>query len=102
MGVNGILGLGLDRIHSSIDTTVKEQEGDNATWGSSLLRNIFSESHDEGNYVSLDLTRTEDVQGGTITIGDFEDGFDGCLISPRSACTPKTLPDGQSLSMGST
>lgn len=90
--MNGILGLGLDRIHSSIDTTVKEMHGADATWGSPLLRNIFSQSHDADNYVSLDLARTEDgedVQGGTITIGDFEDGYDAVLDQSKVSVYPE-------------
>ncbi|KAH6901559.1 aspartic peptidase domain-containing protein [Coprinopsis sp. MPI-PUGE-AT-0042] len=92
MGVNGILGLGLDRIHSAIDTTVKETEGADATWGSPLLRNIFAQSHDADNYVSLDLARTEDgedIQGGTITIGDFEDGYEAVLDQSRISVYPE-------------
>ncbi|KAG2004907.1 hypothetical protein CC2G_003413 [Coprinopsis cinerea AmutBmut pab1-1] len=95
IGANGIMGLGLDRSHSVIDEEVKKKEGQASTWGASILNNIFDDDDWEDNYVALDLSRSEDgedISGGNISIGDFDEQFKDVFNQPKHYVYPKGSP----------
>jgi saccharopepsin len=61
--------------------------GENATWGSSVLKNIFSqEGRNESNFIALDLSRTddlEDVGGGSFSIGEYAEPWKAVAQAPK-------------------
>ncbi|TFK24511.1 acid protease [Coprinopsis marcescibilis] len=92
-GVNGILGLGLDRSNSTIDMAVKEKEGAETTWGQSFIYNMFETGIPK--YITLNLERTEDlneVSGGSITIGELPEHYEAIKDAPKIELYPPTSP----------
>ncbi|KAF5325311.1 hypothetical protein D9619_009569 [Psilocybe cf. subviscida] len=74
--IYGVLGLSFDHaLASPINAHVQQVYGEDATWGRSVLRNIFEQHPTEPNFIAMDLTRTgdlEDTAGGSFTIGEYE------------------------------
>ena len=67
-GAQGILGTGFTSL-SSIDMKVNQT---GASWGRSLLYNIFAQNPNEPNYMAVALQRNEDPHNGvqgSFTIG---------------------------------
>ncbi|KAJ2914583.1 hypothetical protein MD484_g5829, partial [Candolleomyces efflorescens] len=88
LGIHGILGLSFDFAPASpINRAVTEQSGPNATWGSSVLRNIFSQDGRNGsNFIALDLSRaddSEDVDGGSFYIGEYAEQWAAVAQAPK-------------------
>ncbi|RXW21445.1 hypothetical protein EST38_g4402 [Candolleomyces aberdarensis] len=104
-GVDGLLGLGFDFLISSpINQAVKAQWGQNATSGSSVLTNIFSQDGRNGsNFIALDLSRIDDLEdtdGGSFSIGEYADQWKAVAQAPKLYQYPQgnyrwtTLLDG--------
>ncbi|KAF7343527.1 Six-hairpin glycosidase [Mycena sanguinolenta] len=70
----GILGLGFDTQGASqINTAVQQAQGATATWGQSVLTNIFAQNPDSSDYIGIALSRTGDQEGtadGSLTIAE--------------------------------
>ncbi|KAF6742036.1 aspartic peptidase domain-containing protein [Ephemerocybe angulata] len=104
IGVEGVMGLAFDRsIASPINQAVKAKFGQNTTWGSSVLANIFAGSKNTSNFVAIDLARTDDLEdtaGGSFAIGEYADQWAAVKQAPKLAQYPKgayrwtTLMDG--------
>lgn len=76
-GIYGILGLSFDRaVASPINALIQQTYGEDATWGHSVLRNIFDQHPTEPNFIAVALSRTgdlEDTAGGSFTIGEYDE-----------------------------
>ncbi|KAJ2919753.1 hypothetical protein MD484_g652, partial [Candolleomyces efflorescens] len=88
LGINGLLGLGFDLVRASpINLAVMQRDGRNATWGSSVLRNILSQDDlDANNFIALDLARgddLEDVVGGSFSIGEYAEPWSAVAQAPK-------------------
>lgn len=106
MGIDGVLGLSFDfNTASPINQAARARDGPDASWGSSVLKNIFDQDPDTPNFIALDLARTddlEDVAGGSFSIGTYptEEWATGIAQAPRLAQFPRggsrwtTLLDG--------
>ncbi|KDR74825.1 hypothetical protein GALMADRAFT_141158 [Galerina marginata CBS 339.88] len=74
IGVFGLMGLSFDFITASpINQKIESLYGPDATWGRSVLQNIFQQNPTEPNFIAIDLSRTgdlEDTDGGSFTIGE--------------------------------
>ncbi|KAJ2925291.1 hypothetical protein H1R20_g11803, partial [Candolleomyces eurysporus] len=104
-GVDGLLGLGFNSvIVSPINQAVKGQWGQNATLGSTVLTNIFSQDgRNESNFIALDLSRTDDLEdtdGGSFSIGEYAEPWKAVAQAPKLYQYPQggyrwtTLLDG--------
>ncbi|KAJ2928438.1 hypothetical protein H1R20_g8656, partial [Candolleomyces eurysporus] len=104
-GVDGLLGLGFSSaIVSPINQAVKGQWGQNATLGSTVLTNIFSQDgRNESNFIAFDLSRTDDLEdtdGGSFSIGEYADQWKAVAQAPKLYQYPQggywwtTLLDG--------
>lgn len=75
--IYGVLGLSFDYAQASpINTQIQQIYGADASWGRSVLRNIFEQNPTQPNFIALDLTRTDDLEdtaGGSFTISEYED-----------------------------
>ncbi|CAA7263719.1 unnamed protein product [Cyclocybe aegerita] len=75
LGVYGIFGLSFDfGFASPINTKIQSLYGNEATWGASVLKNIFEQHPEQPNFVALELGRSEDLEdtdGGEFTIGEY-------------------------------
>ncbi|KAF8963536.1 aspartic peptidase domain-containing protein [Flammula alnicola] len=78
-GIYGLMGLSFDFSSASpINQKIKSLYGPDATWGRSVLRNIFAQNPTEPNFIAIDLSRTgdlEDTSGGSFAIGEYEDKY---------------------------
>ena len=87
LGIYGIFGLSFDFVTSSrITAAVKARYGNSTTWGQSVLHNIFDQHPNQPNFVSLYLSRTddlEDTQGGSFFIGEYDPKFADVARSPK-------------------
>ncbi|KAF9004735.1 aspartic peptidase domain-containing protein [Cyathus striatus] len=79
IGIQGLLGLGLNtRNASPIGDKIKAVEGNSATWGDSVLENLFRQHPDQPNFIGFDLVRTEDMEDsadGSFTIGEYDENY---------------------------
>ncbi|RXW21451.1 hypothetical protein EST38_g4404 [Candolleomyces aberdarensis] len=88
LGIDGLLGLSFDFVTASpINEAVTAQRGLNTTWGSSVLKNIFSQDGRNGsNFIAFDLSRTddlEDIDGGSFSIGEYADQWKAVAQAPK-------------------
>ncbi|KAF8604674.1 acid protease, partial [Ceratobasidium sp. AG-I] len=73
----GLLGLGFDTISNINDVVAKQYSG--ATWGRSLLSNIFLSDPSTPNHIAFHLDRLYDgnsTNTGSFDIGSFASGFE--------------------------
>ena len=67
--------------------------GQNATWASSVLKNILSQKGLNGtNFIALDLSRTddlEDVVGGSFSIGEYAEPWKAVAQAPKLYQSPQ-------------
>lgn len=93
MGVYGILGLSFNLVTASpINAIIRNRYGLSATWGASVLRNIFNEYPNQPNVVALRLARTddlEDTKGGSFTIGEYHPNYTAITQAPKLHQYPK-------------
>lgn len=93
IGINGLLGLSFNVDQASpINAAIKGNYGDGATWGHSVLHNIFDQHPDQPNYLAIDLARThdwEDTDGGSFGIGEVEQKYASVLNAPKLPQHPK-------------
>ncbi|KAF7367163.1 Six-hairpin glycosidase [Mycena sanguinolenta] len=91
-GLFGLLGLGFDvNGGSEIDITVRNKEGAEATWGQSVLSNIFAQNPDSSDFIGIALSRSGDQEGtadGSLTIGEYDPDYEGVQNSPKLLQTP--------------
>jgi saccharopepsin len=87
LGLYGLFGLSFDFVTSSpINAAVKARYGNTATWGQSVLQNIFDQQPNQPKFISLYLSRTddlEDTQGGSFFIGEYDPKFADVAKSPE-------------------
>ncbi|KAJ2924799.1 hypothetical protein H1R20_g12274, partial [Candolleomyces eurysporus] len=88
LGIDGLLGLSFDFVTASpINRAVTARWGQNATWGSSVLKNIFSQDgHNGSNFIALDLSRTDDLEdtdGGSFSIGEYAEPWKAVAQAPK-------------------
>lgn len=93
LGIHGLLGLSFNvRSASPINNVIQGEYGDQATWGHSVLENIFNQHPDEPNFVAIDLARTddlEDVAGGSFGIGEYDERYASVVDAPKLPQYPK-------------
>ncbi|KAF7367157.1 Six-hairpin glycosidase [Mycena sanguinolenta] len=91
-GLFGILGLGFDTTGASeVDTTVRNKDGPEATWGQSVLSNIFAQNPDSSNFIGIALSRSGDQEGsadGSLTIAEYDPDYESVQNSPKLFQTP--------------
>jgi len=75
IGIYGLMGLSFDLATASpINQKIQSIYGLDATWGRSVLKNIFTQNPTEPNMIALLLARTGDLEhtdGGSFTIGEY-------------------------------
>ncbi|KAJ7732223.1 aspartic peptidase domain-containing protein [Mycena maculata] len=83
-GIFGVWGLGLEP--SFTNTAVQQAYGSNATWGQSVLANIFAENSTGDDYIGISLSRSGDT-GGTadafLTISEYDSDYQAVANSPK-------------------
>ncbi|RXW19701.1 hypothetical protein EST38_g6147 [Candolleomyces aberdarensis] len=93
LGIDGLLGLSFNVLSASpINDAVQTAYGSQATWGHSVLQNIFDQHPDEPNFVAIDLARTddlEDVAGGSFAIGEYDERYASVVNAPKLPQYPK-------------
>ena len=93
LGIYGLLGLSFDfSTASPINRKIKSLYGANATWGNSVLKNIFAQNASQPNFIAIDLTRTgdlEDTDGGSLLIGEYDDKYAAVAAKPKLPQSPK-------------
>ncbi|KAG9103064.1 hypothetical protein FRC06_000303 [Ceratobasidium sp. 370] len=82
-GAYGIMGLGFDTL-SNVVTAVQEKY--NATWGRSLLSNLFIQEPNTPNHVAFALERADDLDD--MATGSFDVGE----IQPQYAAIEQSSP----------
>lgn len=96
LGIDGLLGLSFNvRRSSPINHAIQSLYGEGATWGHSVLQNIFDQHPDQPNYIAIDLARThdwEDTDGGSFGIGEVEEKYAAVLNTPKLPQFPKGGP----------
>jgi len=87
VGLYGLFGLSFDFVTSSpINAEIKARYGNTATWGQSVLQNIFDQQPNQPKFIALYLSRTddlEDTQGGSFFIGEYDPKFADVARSPE-------------------
>jgi saccharopepsin len=93
LGIYGLMGLSFDfSTASPINRKIKSLYGAEATWGRSVLQNIFAQNASQPNFIAIDLTRTgdlEDTDGGSLLIGEYDDKYAGVAEKPKLPQYPK-------------
>jgi len=93
LGIYGFLGLSFDFSNvSPINRKIKSLYGPDATWGRSVLKNIFAQNPSQPNFVAIDLSRTDDLEdtgGGSLSIGEYDDKYAGVAKKPKLPQYPK-------------
>lgn len=93
IGVSGLLGLSFDFVSASpINAHIKSIYGTDATWGRSVLKNIFSQNASQPNFIAIDLARTDDLEetaGGAFSIGEYAPKYVAIANSPKLTQFPK-------------
>lgn len=92
IGIYGLFGLGFnDPKASVISENVQAAYGPDATWGNSVLTNIFSQNTSTPNFIAIDLARSEDyeeIDGGAFTIGEYDPEYAAVANSPKVPVFP--------------
>lgn len=96
-GSFGILGLGFDTAvgGSLIDNAVQQAQGTNATWGRSVLSNIFAQDPSGSDYIAISLSRTHDQEGtadGSLAIAEYDSNYAAVANAPKLPVTPPNEP----------
>lgn len=96
LGVYGVFGLSFDiGAASPINEKIREEYGPDATWGRSILQNIFAQHPDQHDFVAIDLARSGDLEetdGGSLFIGEWDPTWEaGISQSPH---IPQFPPGG--------
>ncbi|PPQ86178.1 hypothetical protein CVT25_006921 [Psilocybe cyanescens] len=93
LGVYGLMGLSFDFSTSSpINQKIKSVYGPDATWGQSVLANIFQQNPAQPNFIAIDLARSadlEDIDGGSFTIGEYEPHYAAVANMTKLSQHPK-------------
>lgn len=93
LGIYGLMGLSFDfSTASPINRKIKSLYGPDATWGRSVLQNIFAQNASQPNFVAIDLTRTDDLEdtgGGSLLIGEYDDKYAAVAEKPKLPQYPK-------------
>jgi len=93
LGIYGLLGLSFDfSTASPINRKIKSLYGADATWGRSVLKNIFAQNASQPNFIAIDLTRTDDLEdtnGGSLLIGEYDDKYAGVAEKLKLPQYPK-------------
>jgi len=93
LGIYGLMGLSFDfSTVSPINRKIKSLYGPDATWGRSVLQNIFAQNPSQPNFVAIDLTRTDDLEdtaGGSLLIGEYDDKYAAVAEKPKLPQYPK-------------
>ena len=93
IGVYGLLGLSFDFVSASpINAHIKSIYGTDATWGRSVLKNIFSQNASQPNFIAIDLARTDDLEetaGGAFSIGEYAPKYAAIANSPKLTQFPQ-------------
>ncbi|KIJ57034.1 hypothetical protein M422DRAFT_238611 [Sphaerobolus stellatus SS14] len=89
-GAEGVLGMGFTSL-SSIDLAVNRTS---ASWGRSLLYNIFAQNPTEPNFVAykLDRTNATSTDEGEFTIGEVLPEFSGITETGQISTFPQINP----------
>ncbi|TFK20993.1 acid protease [Coprinopsis marcescibilis] len=92
-GIYGLLGLSFHVASASpINSAIQSRYGADATWGHSVLQNIFDQHPTEPNFIALDLARTDDLEetdGGSFGIGEYEDEYAAIVNAPKLPQFPR-------------
>lgn len=93
IGVYGLMGLSFDFVTASpINQKIKSIYGPDATWGRSVLRNIFQQDPSEPNFIAIHLSRSDDLEdtsGGSLTIGEYATKYANVASKPKLPQHPK-------------
>jgi saccharopepsin len=93
LGIYGLMGLSFDfSTASPINGKIKSLYGAGATWGRSVLQNIFAQNASEPNFIAIHLARTgdlEDTDGGSLLIGEYDNKYAGVAKKPKLPQYPK-------------
>jgi len=88
----GILGLGFDTPGASrINEAVQQAQGAAATWGQSVLSNIFAQNSSGSDYIGISLSRTGDQEGtadGSLTIAEYDTDYQAVANAPKISQAP--------------
>ncbi|KAJ7512552.1 aspartic peptidase domain-containing protein [Mycena galericulata] len=86
-GIFGLWGLGFDTPGSSgVNDAVQTAYGTSATWGQSVLANIFAENPTAADYIGISLSRTGDQEGtadASLTISEYDSNYQAVQNSPK-------------------
>lgn len=92
IGIYGLFGLGFnDPTASVINANVQAAYGPDATWGNSVLTNIFTQNTSTPNFIAIDLARSEDyeeIDGGAFTIGEYDPEYSAVANSTKVPVFP--------------
>ncbi|KAJ7141632.1 aspartic peptidase domain-containing protein [Mycena filopes] len=88
----GILGLSFNTPGSSqINDAVQQAYGPTATFGQSVLSNIFAQNPSASDYIGISLSRTGDQEGtadASLTISEYDTDYAAVQNAPRLPQTP--------------
>ncbi|KAJ6469517.1 aspartic peptidase domain-containing protein [Mycena sanguinolenta] len=91
-GIFGLWGLGFDTPGSSeVNDAVQKVDGANATWGQSVLANIFQENPTGDDYIGISLSRSGDTGGtadASLTIAEYDSDYAAVASSPKIPQNP--------------
>ncbi|KAG6844198.1 hypothetical protein H0H87_008984 [Tephrocybe sp. NHM501043] len=92
LGINGLFGLSFDQPDASpINHAIQTAYGATATWGASVLKNIFAQNASQPNFIAVDLARTQDLEstaGGSFNIGEYEPTYASVVSAPKIPIYP--------------
>lgn len=89
-GAYGIMGFGFDTLSHVVDAV---QEKFNATWGRSLLSNLFLQEPNTPNHVAFALERAgdlDDMAEGSFDVGEIQSEYAAVEQSPPISLWPET------------
>ncbi|KAF7334254.1 Six-hairpin glycosidase [Mycena sanguinolenta] len=91
-GIFGLWGLGFDTPGSSeVNDAVQGAYGTSATWGQSVLANIFQENPTGDDYIGISLSRNGDTGGtadASLTIAEYDSDYAAVANSPKIPQNP--------------
>ncbi|KAJ7716090.1 aspartic peptidase domain-containing protein [Mycena metata] len=91
-GIFGLWGLGFNTPGSSgVNDAVQTAFGATATWGQSVLANIFAANQTGADYIGIALSRTGDAGGtadASLTISEYDSDYQAVANSPKISQNP--------------
>ncbi|KAJ7033179.1 aspartic peptidase domain-containing protein [Mycena alexandri] len=91
-GIFGLWGLGFNTPGSSgVNDAVQTAFGTTATWGQSVLANIFAANQSGSDYIGIALSRTGDAAGtadASLTISEYDSDYQAVAKSPKITQNP--------------